>query len=1080
MTKKETPQPDLKLIMKGLKDFQRETVKYVFKRLYQDPDKTSRFLIADEVGLGKTLVARGLIATVVDHLWKDTKRIDIIYICSNQEIAQQNIDRLNITQDSTFQHTSRATLLPITLHELKNNKLNFVSLTPGTSFNLSSKTGWSWERIVLFSLLRKAWKSVSVPALSDILRGDVSKERWKGQLNWFKQNEKIDRTLAKDFIRVLSSQPEFHKRFKELAIHRTRTDPQHRSARKNFIQDLRRLLAKSSLAALQPDLIILDEFQRFKYLLDEENELSLLAQELFNYKDDAGRPAKVLLLSATPYKMYTQQGEDENHYEDFLQTINFLSNGNTIEIEKLKNNIGQYRKTFLEWKENPDSHKLLLEAKKSIESILRKVMVRTERLAASADRNGMLTESKDTQNNLHPDDLVAFAHLDHIAQNLKVENQIEYWKSSAYPLNLMEGYKLKRQFQHAIPKAASNGLYSLLEQSQKNLLHWKDIRRYQKIDPGNARLRTLISQTIETDNWKLLWLPANLPYYHPEGPYTNVSKNGFTKSLVFSSWQIVPKMIATLLSYEAEQNIMRMEKRSFSYDELNQKRKPLLHFNLKQGTPTGLSIFTLIYPCLTLAKEFDPLILAAQAEDNSLSSSSDMLQKIKVRLHLLLEKATESMIIVDKGHVDESWYWCAPIILDRYFHHGVVEDWFFQGDTLAWENMLKTDSEKEDESGFFDHVIELTCAFDEIPNLGRRPEDLLDVLAKMAIASPAVTALRSIMRVTGAKSITPEFLAAAAQTGLGFRSLFNQPDTIVLLQSLSKEMPKREHVYWRMVLAYCLQGNLQAVLDEYVHILQESLGLVDHDPEEAATKFGNILRQALSLRSPSLRFDEIKIKKNVQSVKLEEHGIRCRYAIRFGNDNNFKLEDGTRDTDIRVAFNSPFRPFVLATTSVGQEGLDFHQYCHKVVHWNLPTNPVDLEQREGRVHRYKGHVIRRNLADAYSLASLQISSSPKMMDPWKKIFELARKNRSSTSSDLEPYWIFEGPYRIERIIPLLPLSREIDRLNDLKDALVAYRSVIGQPRQQELMETLKLRMSEEELINITSSYSIDLSPPKSR
>ena len=39
----------------GLKDFQRTTVEYVFQRLYGS-DSTSRFLVADEVGLGKTLV----------------------------------------------------------------------------------------------------------------------------------------------------------------------------------------------------------------------------------------------------------------------------------------------------------------------------------------------------------------------------------------------------------------------------------------------------------------------------------------------------------------------------------------------------------------------------------------------------------------------------------------------------------------------------------------------------------------------------------------------------------------------------------------------------------------------------------------------------------------------------------------------------------------------------------------------------------------------------------------------------------------------------------------------------------------
>ena len=56
---------------------------------------------------------------------------------------------------------------------------------------------------------------------------------------------------------------------------------------------------------------------------------------------------------------------------------------------------------------------------------------------------------------------------------------------------------------------------------------------------------------------------------------------------------------------------------------------------------------------------------------------------------------------------------------------------------------------------------------------------------------------------------------------------------------------------------------------------------------------------------------------------------------------------------------------MLATTSIGQEGLDFHAYCRKVVHWNLPSNPIDLEQREGRVNRYKCLAVRQNIAQQY-------------------------------------------------------------------------------------------------------------------
>jgi hypothetical protein len=56
--------------------------------------------------------------------------------------------------------------------------------------------------------------------------------------------------------------------------------------------------------------------------------------------------------------------------------------------------------------------------------------------------------------------------------------------------------------------------------------------------------------------------------------------------------------------------------------------------------------------------------------------------------------------------------------------------------------------------------------------------------------------------------------------------------------------------------------------------------------------------------------------------------------------------DAPRTPRVRDASSSPFWPFVLATTPAGQEGFDFHSYCHVCVHWNLPANPVDPEQRE--------------------------------------------------------------------------------------------------------------------------------------
>jgi hypothetical protein len=163
---------------------------------------------------------------------------------------------------------------------------------------------------------------------------------------------------------------------------------------------------------------------------------------------------------------------------------------------------------------------------------------------------------------------------------------------------------------------------------------------------------------------------------------------------------------------------------------------------------------------------------------------------------------------------------------------------------------------------------------------------------------------------------------------------------------------------------------------------------------------------------------------------------------------------------------------------VGQEGLDFHQYCHRVVHWNLPSNPVDLEQREGRIHRYKSHVIRRNLADNYGFKAI-FQSENQLTDPWEQLFERASSDRPEGLSELIPFWVFEhGNYYIERHVPIFPLSREVGHYERLKKSLVAYRSVIGQPRQQELLTYLESQLTSEELRELSLEFSIDLSPPK--
>jgi len=58
----------------------------------------------------------------------------------------------------------------------------------------------------------------------------------------------------------------------------------------------------------------------------------------------------------------------------------------------------------------------------------------------------------------------------------------------------------------------------------------------------------------------------------------------------------------------------------------------------------------------------------------------------------------------------------------------------------------------------------------------------------------------------------------------------------------------------------------------------------------------------------------------------------------------------TRRT-LMLAFNTPFFPEILVSSSVLAEGVDLHLNCRHVIHHDLDWNPSTLEQRTGRVDR---------------------------------------------------------------------------------------------------------------------------------
>ena len=94
------------------------------------------------------------------------------------------------------------------------------------------------------------------------------------------------------------------------------------------------------------------------------------------------------------------------------------------------------------------------------------------------------------------------------------------------------------------------------------------------------------------------------------------------------------------------------------------------------------------------------------------------------------------------------------------------------------------------------------------------------------------------------------------------------------------------------------------------------------------------------------------------------------------------------------------------------------------------------------------------------------------------MFNKAVETRSPDTNDIVQFWVFdEGAARIERRVPVIPFSKEVQRFGVLKRGLALYRLVFGQPRQEELLAFRASSMSEEAIEEAGKTLLISLEPP---
>src|SRR5207253_6949849 len=109
------------------------------------------------------------------------------------------------------------------------------------------------------------------------------------------------------------------------------------------------------------------------------------------------------------------------------------------------------------------------------------------------------------------------------------------------------------------------------------------------------------------------------------------------------------------------------------------------------------------------------------------------------------------------------------------------------------------------------------------------------------------------------------------------------------------------------------------------------------------------------------------------------------------------------------------------------------------------------------------------------------STSGADSDSWRQLFEAARNGRVADLSDLVPFWVYttDGGAHIERHLPMIPLSKDIDRAEVLRRSLAVYRMAFGQSRQDDLVQYLQRYLTTEQIAATVSELRIDLTPERS-
>lgn len=999
-------------------DYQKRAIRRIVDS-YMGECTSGRFLLADEVGLGKTIIARGVIRCLMCKLLEqeiagksgeqikneaDYYYFNVIYICSNTNIAKQNEEKLGLGKNEDEGWTNRASCLSgkefnSSKYEVEfqavlqdyykvygndhtyeslgrvnalKTRLRILPMTQRTSIDIKGR-GKVEEREYLYRLIR---------AFSD--DEIISAEASRG-------NEDFEKMMGL-YMTKCKCDEEFNKACNIIRDSRNGDEYEIENFY-NTWQIVRKGFAEITMDWLDCGLVIMDEFQNFKEIIGQasDDEESIIRKVLEQESDGEDRNPYVLMLSATPFRMYMSKNADQDETDtDTAGTENasiydvcrFLEKGGgtngmsviSSSLEAYKTALEKYSRSDRESKEN------VLEKKNTFERQMGSVFTRMERINVLRELREDCTDAEDTDKQEigcggikalldYTNELVEY-DTGNGRYHIGTGTATAYAERIPYVLSFMnrgnkqaggdDGYKIKRNFDEDVGagkiRYKNNSKCYILEDDfkdmSKTLGEWHGV--YEKVLEYILDIESLdIDSMLKSGKYngmtredvllnhpgaaRLLWVPSVVGWKELKGAFAE-HKN-FGKTVMFSDRVVVPRAMAWLISREVTRR--------------------LIWWILKQ--------------------EQDKSITEKELQDFQ-ESAKDILEQI------------------------------------------------------------------------LEQILGLVAGFEENPERGNSGDEGIKTVEKIFTTSES-----------GMFAVWSEMGLPIKRNKEGF-ALRDSGGTLQMdVDSLRQSIKD-----------YCEEGKLQYVLQELEYIGNAAYLSDGHNVHEATEIYITLYEHTKDGR--------LQISRTGDNQKSAERPVETYYArcIGSGNDDD-KVNSISK---LQAAFNSPFAPFVFATTSIGQEGLDFHNYADRIVHLSIPANPTDFEQREGRINRYNCLAVRKAVMEWYGNKEetrICTDDITKLLD---NAFEAAKaslceEGNQKLNCGIIPHWLVARKRDgnklevagIKRLVPYFYNSSMMEKYHNMLKLLQLYRSVIGQADADELLERLMVNKKEADVQELYVDFS---------